>query len=989
MPKYNVLLFGTMYTGNTKKELADNANVTMSTLNKLLKDNKRRIVYNLVDKTVEVIDIKQDNKYRPLLVQQFSMNHIVKKIVSIMDEGVEKDIRVDIPGNKVVNVVMQIKITYDISEDKNIERIMTRTIYDRPNKKGKGFKVRELLDIAENFANEYTNTMPDCENIRVEITRLTGHNDKELFIENMKLRKFKPLKLEGIENVKSVNGNCTRNYLLQQYGHVISNKKIKALGDVDGVSPKELFDFCVQYRIKYCCYDINGNEIIRYIPDNINKNYCKLLIIAYNNHIYPIKNKRIIKTFRHNVLPDECKITNNVTIVDDLYAYIEGVLKSGHVPKLFNNDMNIVGASHENKIYVDNSEYKNSLEITHRFNILDKLKTLASYSSVGTLLSDKYDKKKSTLSYFPHSNRFVKAGYLYNNPNINLDASEYTTIDKNKCYSYALHQLPYLIKIDYMTCSINKAPQCIIEHYMYIAKPSCVTILLPNTNMYAGYHLKYCISEGVDFELLEEITTTKHANFYTQLIEDMYRMIDPIVSKTVINRLIGGFETTEKVKTVLELQKIGKGDEIRASRGYCIDIGDYTIVFNEVGQTCTVVTRKPIAVQVKDYARVIMYEKMKEMKLNDSNIKQVKIDSFTFVTNSTDQKYTFDDTLSGWKKEKYNPITNYNIVDDPTLSFYLNIPNKNVLVNSYAGCGKSYDIIHNIIPEIKEPYIVLTPSYASLMEYKKKNINCDVIQRYSNNNSVPKEHYVIVDEIGMVDRMGHYMLCKCREMEKQLYLYGDFNQLLPVNETKPLNASHYMNHIALQTKILDQNQRNNFTIEYYDQIIGMSKKNAAIQVRKHSHKLPVPNSKHAKKKFVWDDKLTIICHRNIMVQKYNKYVLHLIDKSRFDIGVKIRCTTNKLIKKNAMNNFKYIIVDNDKKSTLKIAPDNNDNYDESEIITISYTEYEQNFDLAYALTIYGLQGSFVYKYHFVDEDYGYIDGRMAYTIISRILEDKI
>jgi phenylpyruvate tautomerase PptA (4-oxalocrotonate tautomerase family) len=63
MPKYNILLFGTMYTGNTKKELADNANVTISTLNKLLKDDKRRLVYNLTDKTVEVIDIKNDNKY--------------------------------------------------------------------------------------------------------------------------------------------------------------------------------------------------------------------------------------------------------------------------------------------------------------------------------------------------------------------------------------------------------------------------------------------------------------------------------------------------------------------------------------------------------------------------------------------------------------------------------------------------------------------------------------------------------------------------------------------------------------------------------------------------------------------------------------------------------------------------------------------------------------------------------------------------------------
>ena len=170
MPKYNVMIFGTMYTGNTKKELADNANVTMSTLNKLLKDNTRRLVYNLSDKTVEVIDIKNDNKYRPLLVQQFSLNHIVKKIITIMDDGVEKEIRMEMPGNKIVNVVMQIKIIYDISEDRDIERMMTRTIYDRPNKKGKGFKVRELLDIAEDFANEYTNSLPDCENIRVEIT---------------------------------------------------------------------------------------------------------------------------------------------------------------------------------------------------------------------------------------------------------------------------------------------------------------------------------------------------------------------------------------------------------------------------------------------------------------------------------------------------------------------------------------------------------------------------------------------------------------------------------------------------------------------------------------------------------------------------------------------------------------------------------------------------------------------------------------------------
>jgi ATP-dependent exoDNAse (exonuclease V) alpha subunit len=313
------------------------------------------------------------------------------------------------------------------------------------------------------------------------------------------------------------------------------------------------------------------------------------------------------------------------------------------------------------------------------------------------------------------------------------------------------------------------------------------------------------------------------------------------------------------------------------------------------------------------------------------------------------------------------------------LSFFLDIPNNNVMVNSYAGCGKSYDIIQNIIPEIKEPYIILTPSYASLIEYKKHNLPCDVIQRYSNNNTVPLENIVIVDEIGMVDRMGHYMLCKCREMEKKLYLYGDFNQLLPVNETKPLNAPQYINYIAIHTKILNQNQRNNFPIEYYDQLINMSKKNAMIEVKKHSNKLP------ALGKFVkWDDSLTIICHRNLIVQKYNKYVLKLLDKSKFDIGIKVRCITNKLIKKNALNNFKYIIVDNDNISTLKLANES----DKSNIVSISYSEYEHNFDLAYALTIYSLQGSFVYKYHFAEEDYPYIDSRMAYTIISRIYEEK-
>ena len=98
----------------------------------------------------------------------------------------------------------------------------------------------------------------------------------------------------------------------------------------------------------------------------------------------------------------------------------------------------------------------------------------------------------------------------------------------------------------------------------------------------------------------------------------------------------------------------------------------------------------------------------------------------------------------------------------------------------YAGCGKTYKIVNEIIPKLNDDYIVVSPSHSTLKEYKRLGLNAKVIQYYQFKCSIPEETNIIVDEFGMVGKGGLDMIYKCYLKGKRIWAYGDFSQLKSV-----------------------------------------------------------------------------------------------------------------------------------------------------------------------------------------------------------------
>ncbi len=284
----------------------------------------------------------------------------------------------------------------------------------------------------------------------------------------------------------------------------------------------------------------------------------------------------------------------------------------------------------------------------------------------------------------------------------------------------------------------------------------------------------------------------------------------------------------------------------------------------------------------------------------------------------------------------------------------------------YAGTGKTYEILNKLIPTLEEEkieYIVLTPSHASLKEYRADGINSDVIQSYTLKHTVPTEKCIIIDEIGMVDAAGHDLICKLKKMNKMIYAYGDHQQLPPFGVANKYNTDHYNNYIF--TAVVNdkfKNMRNTFTQKYYDKIIN-EEIDYVVAVREHSTKKPYQAE-------------MILAHRKVIRDTYNEKMLEYLGKDKHDIGVKYICKTNKYRSddENCMYNGKRLII--------KTVDGNNITFDDDNVITKK--SLESHFNLGYALDLYEIQGASIESYYWCEEDDKFLNGNMAYVIISRL-----
>ena len=940
--------------------------------NKLLKNNII-IAYNLIDKTYAKFDTTAINL--PFLQQEFGVEVPRSMMIPNTTFNDIKFIHYFEPDDQAVSNII-ISFTMAISEDIRslttlISRVFTgseivgipETPINNDNENWNSTIVQFYKDLIneDSNLNAANGTLLSIDNISIK----SSLNNATMDIKDMILREETPLNISNLYNevIETKYNHCIHDYLADYYP-TIADSTIKKLNSVD-----DIYNWCKQKNIKLRAYDINGNIISTNDPTRLTKNKT-LSFIAYNSHLFPIENqflkkKRIINYkieiidnakqkliyyLDTNILPADIKVNNN----NEIYSFI-----------IFEDKKKIM--------YLENPEYYKCLEILTLFGIQDKMIPTIKISHLGRLIENLYKKNDANIdSFFPMGREYNSGGYNYNNEDLELEDNQiFSTIDKTKCYPYILSRLPYLIMCDikyHRNRNISEVikPHKIIPHYLYIIDIEASTIILPNNNLFEGNTLIEARKNGLIFKILEEQETKRVNNYFKSMIMDLYNKLDSDIFKQIMNIFIGKFEcSTHLTHNQFSFDKIIDNKEKLTYNGFIQEINSKYSAGMKQNNCMIINNRKPISIQIKDRSRLMLFHTMKNLGLQNKDIKQIKTDSITFIkTNNSVDKYLHKE-LSGWKIENYKAITNSIIIKKNGLSFnYKNFNNTGTIGTGYAGNGKTYNIINNIIPKLKEEntsYIVLSPSHATIEEYRHEDLNCDVIQTYLyKNNFLPKEDVIIVDEIGLISEPAWNMLYKCKIFGKNIMVYGDFGQLMPISG----NVCNNPNFLKLMFKnqiILDKNHRNNFSKEYYDKLKNIP--NIALkEITKHN--TPYENAD------------IIIAFTKNMRVKYNKLMCDKLGiENLFDVGAKVICKNNRLADYDIFNNFCFVV---------KKVVDDIIYFECGTQLPLKIFNRKKYFDYAYARTLHSVQGSTINSFYFCLEDIKYIDNRALYTLISRL-----
>jgi len=837
-----------------------------------------------------------------------------------------------------------------------------------------------ILKVIKDIYRDYSWTS----HIIIESIECKNYNKNLLFdLKRMKLKMASSYDItcniynEIIDIPLEKGENCVLKYLENKYKQKrqnIATTYFKNSNVAEGISTEEIKNFCSLYKIKMIAYDILGNTIEKYKPEQKTKR-ANLIYIAYNNHIYPLKNKVLHRRLNINYKLEN--LSSEIAVIKEFDKLINKKIIPSNVS--INDINNVTSFIHDNTLYFNNPSYNLSYKILSLFNIEDKIKHYTNEYSLIQNLEELYD-ITDTYSYFPQLSE--NKNFILNYVNRENYKDNLVTIDKNKAYPYALYDLGFLIRIDIRKHKIKtefNENYEIIENYLYSATPEKSSILMPASGFFTGDFLIYCRTEGLLFTLIEEYETEEVENKFRSLIEDYYTKTGQIKGedeqqfiKDAMNIYIGKMDRNVNINTYSTVEKICNNEESKLTAGTYVDYNDDLKIFVKETEKHSIYTRQPIKYQILNNSRKIIYEKMKELKLTDRDIVQIKTDAITINKNISLNKLNLSNSFKGWK-----------ISDGAILEKSMNYENEDIRLNDmklynnssihhgYAGCGKSYTIMNKIVPKIlenKQSYIVLSPSHSSIEEYRNKKFNCNVIQTYVFNNKVPTEDIIIVDEMGLCNTRAFNVISKCL-INKKVMLYGDFKQELPVKD-QHCDSPFFLNSHFKQF-INYENHRNNYTTEYYDKLIN-SELDLIEEIKKYQKKNML-------------DAEVVICHTNTLCDIYNEKIMSKLNLNKYSNGLKIMCKSNKLRHLNIYNNFMLTIVESDDETKILTIKDLNTEY------KITYKQYEAFFKPSYARTLYNCQGKSLENGYYVAKESlkFYNTGRSAYTIISRIKEKII
>ena len=994
--------------------------------------------------------------------------------------------------SSTIPIRMEVNVSFDVNWSSEWETRDTTLIFViAPSQLSNGFIANHLLT-----KTGWGKSTANQNNSQIRINNYTfspyNQGNEDFGITDGVLERCSPINITGLFNeIVDINNmyDCCRDYVKNLWCKKPKNKKIQYYyaKEVDKCrTTNDFYKLCKKKDIKMVVYDIFGRVIKKYYRQGNNKNNLKSLVyIQYNNHIYPVNNKQVSDATNYLQKYKSAEkfkfLPKHLVHKKYIDLWNKGILPTR--PRIKFNK--VVGFDYEDTHYSSNGEYKRCKVILDKFGMKNHAHYGLNLCGMSNILDKLYYGMKECSSFFPESDKYVKGGFLHINSKFDehLDGSgKVIACDSNKAYSDKLQKLPYCIVLDIRKSKINKNPrQEIKEHYLYVVEVPKSTIILPNNNIYTGLCCLMARKKNIPFTIKYSYSTLKTAtNPYKYFVRDIYEKANSNDAKMIINCMVGKFERSMEMRKPTFISKVCEREEAKATPGFIGKLQDCDIdMYGEITSRSNeplgvfygdddedivkynkdlqewkdkqvyfvkeekeenvfnLFNKKPIAIQVKDQARMDLYEFMEALDLRDEDIYYIKTDCVAFKKGiMTD--YLLEDFigkgLGKWKYEKLKDMTNkFYIPKNLTTIKYKCSNDKNTLYDCNAGAGKTYKVINEIIPQLLkegEDYEVIAPQHSALREYRLKEIGCNVIAHYTFKEKqnlggqFPTAKNIIIDEWGMLGHKELMYVFKLHLLGKTIIALGDYDQLLPVGSTQASIKSNmeesvdYHNTInsafngqlwidLLFNKVVDikKNYRNNFTPEYYESLKNGSKTYIQEQMKIHrTH---------------WKEADTIITYRHKYRHMYNalkcshldipfrsveqgeiitkgkteednkinknKYTLTLIDPKNIKVGTKLICNTNKFKVIGLYNKYIVEVKEVGEKKIVLVDVGGNDiPITFNQLLSCSEDKNKMAFSFAYTRTLYSIQGESIEGgIYFPDEDLWFLNNRACYTLISR------
>jgi hypothetical protein len=805
--------------------------------------------------------------------------------------------------------------------------------------------------------------------------------------------KFGQMVLKTIEYVKLsyevqannaiIQNHCVKDHLLENakkyrlWGHkeYIENKDIWTVDDLKGIFGKSSRNFSItdQWFKNEWKHTSNDDGVIN-------------RFVCANNHLYYITptEYRLMKSKYYKSIP-----ITKIEKIDVKKLNMPELIKKSSIPSIKVNmhTKEITNFVSDGVMYIDNDTAK-AYDLFKKIGLIDQMELTSKFTDMDPFIF--VAKKNKLFSSVNQTMNKPKAIFINNSKDI--DVKNVFAIDRNIAYTYEFMTLPYIPKMTSRNMEKIYDNHPIIETNLYyirhVSDDALLDYIKPH-NWCSGYRLdafkeNVVITKFIEPELIE--------NPFCKIIKEMLA-VDRNTTKFLVNKFIG---YVQRIENVLTVDKI-VCDKLFTSENEK-ELTDYIELEENLYLSYKIKTINkrfsdnmlPLSHYVFDRHVSALYKQIQYLTTNKyiDKLVCVKTDSIAY----TGKKFTQVSTKPGeWKSEKYvlreNIIGQFQENDTETTEIQIIDPKdidshlqglSNIIIDGFAGAGKSYFILNEVIPRLQKnnkSFIIACSQHQPLIQYITENYTCKTIGslRYGNQKRMPAD-VIIIDEASLCSFDDYEYLWSVASHDQSIILLGDHNQLSPVdpsgNDEMPLLNNNIRKMFNYEYK-LEGNFRNKYTIEEYEQMIEGSFVPTEYELARHNqiseYNLCWTNQKRRE--------INEICTKNWKDEFCGLKV---------EIGGKLLCKDlkNKLRDKEITNNMLLTIVSYDA-THLTV-------YNGHINITLDINEFQDSgIEHGYGLTLYCAQGRTIPydKISFWEtEKYKHYKGAL-YTAYSRI-QDK-